>query len=384
MNIVLLFEGTWNCGKKPSVISRLSDALIISPSQRTHLVSGSGARGWWGKRLYDGVTGGDSFEIVGRQYRWLTILATHLNLQPKDINLYLFGFSRGAFQAKIFADMFTRFGLQSSISACNKSLSTYKEAHLASSLKSNLPSQAPSFVNMIKYMGLIDAVDSLLPKDKWKRFAPLPSQIIGRHALSLDELRADFSPIIHGMGNLTHMWFAGVHSDIGWGYSTSTLALIPIRWLLDDSRCANLQIKVSIDRFPRCFMDMAVLLTYYKFLQHNSRRGLWKLRKKHVRTIAVGNKHQTVIAVEQAMKALGIVPSTAINHFLIPKQIAKFFNVRKSRKTLSILYRNITTANNIFLKNCGYSTVCQSPICLHPVFRRKNKNHINCPYSSWP
>ncbi|MFZ2157013.1 MAG: DUF2235 domain-containing protein, partial [Bradyrhizobium sp.] len=61
-----------------------------------------------------------------------------------------------------------------------------------------------------------------------------------RHALSLDYQRVTFHPLRFDMTNETdserikQIWFTGAHSDVGGGYVDGELALIPLVWIADD------------------------------------------------------------------------------------------------------------------------------------------------------
>ena len=79
-----------------------------------------------------------------------------------------------------------------------------------------------------------------------------PDIAIGRHAVSIDEHRAFFrnhlwrpphdplEPV--GPKDLKQVWFAGVHCDVGGGYSEaeSALSKIPLEWMLQEARASGL------------------------------------------------------------------------------------------------------------------------------------------------
>ena len=80
-----------------------------------------------------------------------------------------------------------------------------------------------------------------------------PSSIIGnfRHALAIDENRAGFehTPLLEYLPHdqktsprpgLRQRWFVGSHSNVGGGYEDNGLAQAPLRWMLDEARAVGL------------------------------------------------------------------------------------------------------------------------------------------------
>src|SRR3954471_21430454 len=74
-----------------------------------------------------------------------------------------------------------------------------------------------------------------------------PDIEIGRHAISIDERRCAFrqnlwSNKTTANQNIEQLWFAGVHSDVGGGYteSESGLAKVCLEWMLTEAAKAQL------------------------------------------------------------------------------------------------------------------------------------------------
>ena len=78
-----------------------------------------------------------------------------------------------------------------------------------------------------------------------------PNIAIGRHAIAIDERRAFFrTNLWHpapdgGPKDLKHVWFPGVHSDVGGGYpeAESALSKIPLKWMLAEAKVAGLLVE---------------------------------------------------------------------------------------------------------------------------------------------
>ena len=81
-------------------------------------------------------------------------------------------------------------------------------------------------------------------------------------ALALDEERTTFHPELWdekvvpplefdpsretqhcSMSNISQVWFAGVHSNVGGGYPDDALAYIPLVWMLNEARRCGLKFK---------------------------------------------------------------------------------------------------------------------------------------------
>ena len=190
--------------------------------------------------------------------------------KPGD-RIYLFGFSRGAYTARVLAALIHACGL---MHTKNRNLVPYvidlfrKEATKAKKRNDKaerqagrkqplqLPvcdtfKQAFCLTPPIHFLGVWDTVSSVgtifdpfnLPYTRWN-----PSVKTVRHAISIDEQRKFFrtnlwSTTTHET-DVKQVWFAGVHADVGGGYeeSQSGLAKIALQWMLDEAHAADLVI----------------------------------------------------------------------------------------------------------------------------------------------
>ena len=244
MKIVLLFEGTENePDKKPSVISELKykynikdgirvksgECLVndVSKGQLVNLVMGSGTTGWC-RKLHAGV-GTDSWKKVFEQYDWLVNAIKKNSLNIPDVRLFVFGFSRGAYQALMFANVLDKVGIDSRIRSRRDLYAEYRR---------NLGSQGKCSVK-IEYLGLIDTVEAAAELQipvrriqglytsiyrkccKWAKIKYLiPRNVIRwRHALALNEYRSRFTPEVFNGTQDQELWFMGAHADVGKGYN---------------------------------------------------------------------------------------------------------------------------------------------------------------------
>jgi uncharacterized protein (DUF2235 family) len=69
------------------------------------------------------------------------------------------------------------------------------------------------------------------------------------HALSLDDERTTFHPILWDQGKhedqarITQVWFAGVHSNVGGGYPEDQLSNVSLEWMMQHARQAGLDLR---------------------------------------------------------------------------------------------------------------------------------------------
>ncbi len=230
-NIVLCFDGTgdWAAADTTNVmkiyerldknsqlvfysggVGTLGNAIALSPLRRFFL------------KLLDLAVATSLRERVLDGYTFLV-----QNYQAGD-RIYLFGFSRGAFTARVLASLIHNFGL---LEVRNQNLIPYlwqtiSEFTSIVEFKKQAATIKEQFSRLnppgIEFMGLFDTVSSV---GIFERFKVYPytnknsSVVHARHAVSLDEQRNAFPELLFVCdGNdISEVWFPGVHRDIGGG-----------------------------------------------------------------------------------------------------------------------------------------------------------------------
>lgn len=80
-----------------------------------------------------------------------------------------------------------------------------------------------------------------------------------RHAMALDEARHDFQPEVFredtAHPSLQQRWFAGVHSDVGGGLKSDGLANCALRWMVEEAGSAGLDVRSDFLGFYREFAE---------------------------------------------------------------------------------------------------------------------------------
>ncbi|KAJ7135227.1 hypothetical protein C8R43DRAFT_1089511 [Mycena crocata] len=221
--------------------------------------------------------------IVCKAYRWLCN-----EYRPGD-KIFLFGFSRGAYQVRTLAGMIEKVGL---LHGGNQELIPFAYEIYCDRLKGEeaeeTPIMAPRFKETfarsvkIHFVGVWDTVSSV----GFVRQKPLPLTssaehiCIFRHALALDERRVKFLPEFVDGGNSNkkasmmvgaerkvdttdtneswfsqgskkvtntkEVWFAGSHSDIGGGLKNNldlNLSSVPLLWMENEAMSAGLRLR---------------------------------------------------------------------------------------------------------------------------------------------
>ena len=185
--------------------------------------------------------------------------------------IFLFGFSRGAFAVRVLAGMLARVGLLHD--GFDEMVAFAWKAYLApwDSSDGDEPGNRfrrhyCRFVPGIRFIGLFDSVSAVgLP---WlpRRFAYTfdnPRVATVRQALALDERRVMFvqnrwsdrpRERDGATTDVEQVWFAGNHSDVGGGYGQSEagLSLIPLAWMMREAQAAGVQFKPKVSKaiFP--------------------------------------------------------------------------------------------------------------------------------------
>jgi len=266
--IVLCFDGTGNSFDNPdedSNVVKLYSCLVINEGQRGYYHPGVGtmgapnARGAIQRKLskWRGLAFGKGLlDNVGDAYRYL------MDTYADGDEVYLFGFSRGAFTARAFASVIHVYGL---LCAGNQGcipyiLQMYAETSRKAQHKKITFSPNKRFQWQfchkrpvhIHFCGLWDTVSSygwVYDPIELPFLGKNPIIKIGRHAVSIDERRCYYQDNLWGDAmpgqDLRQVWFRGVHSDIGGSYREhqSGLSKIALEWMLVEAQKAGLELE---------------------------------------------------------------------------------------------------------------------------------------------
>jgi uncharacterized protein (DUF2235 family) len=311
--IVVCCDGTWNDPSKPKQtnVSKLKDAAIQRGpdedciEQRVHYVDGVGTRGSLWDRLRGGAIGYGLDENVQKAYRYIAE-----DYEPGD-EIFLFGFSRGAYTARSTLGMVRKCGVLRHITdtTVRRAWEHYrndihpehdiaKQWRVDNALKISEPE---NYVPIAKFIGVWDTVGSLGIPIKGLRAnydfhdVTLTSLVDNAyHALAVDEKRKDYEPTLWARSKtprkeqqFEQRWFAGAHSDVGGGAGKEgrdAQSDYCLEWILDRAVEAGLDVdrdRVHWNRpppgqFPRLHLNPGLLFTIIGFFREPALRPIGK------------------------------------------------------------------------------------------------------------
>ena len=299
--LVGCFDGTWNTDRSNTNVSRLyrkvADEATGSKDQRRFYDEGVGTK--WGERVRGGALGMGLDENIRRGYAWFASqFWTDGGLDQDDYlrgpDLFLFGFSRGAFTARSLAGMIGYLGLPKlaeSGGAADKSLHETQPITDAWRLYEARPTEeerkavaegtgdaalkqrvgahdeqvaafrtAGRYRVRIHFVGVWDTVGALgIPKILDYDWIPRPSNHYqfhntqlgpavryAYHAVAIDENRENYDVTLWtSMGptniEVEQRWFPGAHADVGGGYDDDLLPDPPLKWMADKAADRGLE-----------------------------------------------------------------------------------------------------------------------------------------------
>ena len=308
-NIVVLSDGTGNAASslwRTNVWRTFQALKLQGDDQIAKYDDGVGTSSFLPLALLGGAFGWGLKRNVIDLYKFVC-----RNYQP-DAKLFLFGFSRGAFTARLLADVILQQGLVQARSEAElhdlarKAYRAYRAHGYHSVLRLERPLRKVRdfFSNLrdrihgrhlyrqgenrqvqaIEFLGVWDTVAAYgLPTDEMTRgfsnwIWPLefPDRVLhkdvrfARHALALDDERTTFHPILWTEAGeeictgspgerplseqrIVQVWFAGMHSNVGGGYPDDAVAYVPLLWMLKEAQSKGLILKIEPDDLPDTF-----------------------------------------------------------------------------------------------------------------------------------
>jgi uncharacterized protein (DUF2235 family) len=271
-------DGTWNRSDAANItnIEKIARSVRTDPDgsagteQLVEYVSGVGV-GYTVDRILGGWLGAGVFSNVRAAYRFLA-----LNYADGD-EIFLFGFSRGAYTARSVAGMIGAIGLLNRkamvLGNFGEALARYRNSDRTKNPKDARYKSLEEFrkdcchtSTPITFLGVFDTVGALgvptvLRTDHQFHDITLgPMVRCARQALAIDEHRRTFAPCLWGVPDdaptavtmtsatgetvtvprVKQVWFEGVHSDVGGGYPESGLSDTTLLWMTNQASAAGL------------------------------------------------------------------------------------------------------------------------------------------------
>lgn len=267
------------------------------------------------------VTGRGLDDNVLNAYKFLI-----RNFEDND-EIYLFGFSRGAYTVRVLAAFIHKVGLlfpqqenlaDAALNAYKQSTEISRNSETADDTPISIDDRAAQFARIvsvrwptIKFVGVWDTVASVIVPRPYRYFTLAlqelphtrrnPSVHIFRHAIAIDERRRMFrlhswdEPQTHTHNrfsgsvknketqDIKQVWFSGVHADIGGGYpeAESSLSKYPLLWMIEEATAHGLNFNPQMVQqlvwgVPRQGSPFSYVEPDYRGALHQSLRGAWR------------------------------------------------------------------------------------------------------------
>ncbi|MDB9311695.1 DUF2235 domain-containing protein [Spirulina sp. CS-785/01] len=319
--LIVCCDGTWQklSSPYPTNVVRIAQGVKPTDSEGVHQLvfydegvgTGSGP-----DRLLGGAFGWGLDQNILDGYRFLSF-----NYTPGD-EVYLFGFSRGAYTVRSLAGLIHCSGLveRSHIRQVPEAYELYRDRHLHPTSPQAVEFRqqyghhvTPDYNIPLKFLGCWDTVGALgvpdqipyLPIDKWinekYRFHNTQlSHLIEKacHAVAIDEIREPFDVTVmkpnpdYSQQTLKQIWFPGDHGSLGGGTkATRGLADAALQWMMQE--CSQLGLEFN----PTAITSGIQTNPLTPF--DNSPQGIFKLTRRNRRNIqkhsSFADLHQSVI-----------------------------------------------------------------------------------------
>lgn len=282
--LIVCCDGTWNTPDQieegvytPTNVVKIFNAVDESSKENNieqikYYHPGVGAEENLLKKLKDGISGDGINKIIMSAYAWIC-----RNYQPGD-DIYIFGFSRGAFTARSISGLITRCKLLdlsdlNDDAAWNGIEKVYNKGYREFNSEKNddwkknlkfIPLPEGQKKVPIKFIGVWDTVGSFgIPDDfsilnvfdNKKRYQFHDTELsdnveYAMHAVAIDELKASFTPTL--WTNITNdskrkqVWFPGEHGDVGGGRKETGLSDGALLWMIEQAKAAGLVFKENM------------------------------------------------------------------------------------------------------------------------------------------
>jgi uncharacterized protein (DUF2235 family) len=272
--LIVCCDGTWNTPDEevhgqvtPTNVAKLARAVATGEGSGQTLFYEPGVGTTPDDHLVGGAFGLGLSQNIRNAYRFLA-----QTYRPGD-EIFLFGFSRGAYTARSLAGLIRNCGILRPQDAdrVDDAFALYRDRtartkpdSLASELFREMYAQES---DEILFIGVWDTVGALgIPKGMpgwseisrhmpdWERLWGFHDTQLGPHvrnayhALAIDEERLPFKPTLWTRKavpsqTLEQVWFAGVHTEIGGGSASSCLSDIALLWMIDRATSHGLALR---------------------------------------------------------------------------------------------------------------------------------------------
>ncbi|MGB6449706.1 MAG: DUF2235 domain-containing protein, partial [Steroidobacteraceae bacterium] len=250
-------DGTWDSTANDTNVYRISKAIVAIPGEQYSFYDdGVGSDGTPIEKLLGGAFGTGLFQKIKDGYSCIA------SVYEAGDQIYLFGFSRGAYTARSLAGMIAACGLPTKNPDSNlvdTAFQAYRDKGQRSAILATLGAYGLVEAN-ITLVGVWDTVGALGIPAIFGAVSPLlygfldtslsPQIANAYHAVAIDERRQEFPATLWTSApapgqTLEQVYFCGVHCDVGGGYpddagSGTALSDITFSWLMAKAQALGL------------------------------------------------------------------------------------------------------------------------------------------------
>lgn len=288
--IAFCADGTWDNSGKNTNVYKLYKALQTTADQMPFYDDGVGSDGQPLEKLGGGAFGYGLYQKIKDGYTKIS------QVYEKGDEVFIFGFSRGAYTARSLAGMIAVCGLPTenfSNEVVETAFQAYRNKDKRQDLLAELNKTCDLFNAKLSMVGVWDTVGSLGIPSIFGGVSPLiygfldtslhPNVLNAYHALAIDERRCEFPATLWDGAapgqTLEQVWFTGVHCDVGGSYPDdpdgTALSNITLAWMMSKASKLGLQFipeilaKYTLPVDPKCALDT----------KHESWNVLWTFPK---------------------------------------------------------------------------------------------------------
>jgi uncharacterized protein (DUF2235 family) len=252
MKLAVFFDGTWNEPNDRTNVYSLFKRVPDDDQQETYYIEGVGTEGkglWDSLKRYTGGAFGDGLSAnIQDGYQWL---CKRFN---EGDQIFLFGFSRGAYSARSLSGLIRKCGLvkEPSDAMVKEAYQIYRDKSLPGDDVNRTFRKSFSRETDIEFIGVWDTVGDLGIPIQGIHFPGFASYYqfhdtdlsnhtkAAYHALAANEYRSLYKPTFWTRTNndrpptlpVEQRWFIGAHADVGGGYrKNGKLQLLSANWV---------------------------------------------------------------------------------------------------------------------------------------------------------
>jgi uncharacterized protein (DUF2235 family) len=288
--IVFCADGTWDDTGKNTNVYKLFKALQTTAEQVPYYDDGVGSDGLPIEKLAGGAFGAGLYQKIKDGYSKIS------QVYQQGDEIFLFGFSRGAYTARCLAGMIAICGLPTADftdEVVETAFQAYRNKDQRAAILAQLNKTCNLFDAKLTMVGVWDTVGSLGIPAIFGGVSPLiygfldtslhPDVLNAYHALAIDERRVEFPATLWSSPSpgqtLEQVWFCGVHCDVGGSYPDdpdgTALADLTLAWMMSKASALGLQFVPAVQATYALPMDPKFALDS----KHESWNPLWTFPK---------------------------------------------------------------------------------------------------------